>query len=1628
MVVVGLVALVPLINPKPYDLSAASRQIIPYPSSSLGKSLILDAKKQTFEYNSGYDGRMNPESAMEATGSPRINASFAIDGAKGMAVTDSANKLDLRLTPKFDLFEGVKSDNQVVYKLEDRPGHLVYTAQISGVKEDIVLERATKNKLTFEYELTIKSGLEARLEKNGSIGVYGADAPVNGDVTTGSAKDAELLEKVRKNASKNTLLFTIPAPVVVESGRNVSVVKSRFELKGKRIKLIAENLKAAKYPLTIDPSIYVETAQRLMRGNNETNLDFDVDNELIQKGKLTGARFNSWTSSLALPDNRYSHSTAVYGGYIYTVGGNSGSAQTNTVYWAKFNTTTGAIEASNPGNGACASWCTSTDYNLPANREGHSLVAYNGYLYVIGGHTSTPATPANTVYVAKLGLNGEPALWHPTNPDQATWAYWYTESNTLTAARTYGSAVVYNSRIYYMGGFNAGGQTTVYSTTLDPNGTTNAWSTTGMIALPGTRFGHSAQVYNDRIYVVGGASSNSATSNVVYYMKLNSDGTMAGTAWATTTAMTTSSTASPRMSLGGSFTTIWGGYIYAAGGCSGVSVTSNVPSCATGVLSDLILASINADGTISDWQTVALPSSVTRSHYGLTAWRGTIYGVGGCTTTTCTSSASAVANYGVINQDGDASTVNTSSAPNAGNCLSGTTPAWQYCDLPPVDNNDVDGTGGRLAGGAYINNGFIYHVGGCTQVNANSICFNGNNTRVSNNMSYAQITADGKIQRVPASACTDKATNYDFYGSWCVYNPSSGGLNLGVGLAAFGTAVYQNTLYAIGGTTGSQWQENVWYMTPNTDGSPTAWTSQTFSAVGITDTVGLQTSPARGYSYVFTRANPSEVSTFPGNLYVIGGCTGPTSPADNGLNCDGALYNSVYKCKIATTGALATTGGNLCTKTGQLQIDSETGTGGDQGLGVMAGTSYANYVYLVGGQSPNQSERGQVLYAKIDNSNNIVAVSGSVWTVATNEISPVRRRGIAFGYNGYLYALAGYSGGGSLNDLLYAKINTSDGSIGTFVTSNVTVDARWDLRAVVNNGYVYTMAGCQTGAPPDLCTVMTGGVQIFQLYNNYSGSPAQYVYQTTGYAGGSTTPYAGDKLGHGSAVVNGYLYIAGGCTGTGDCTVTSDQVSYSKIDAFGYLGAWTNSGVLDGWRLPASRGWGQLEVVGGTLYFIGGQSTTNAVSTVYWTTPNASTGAITTWNTTTKGLGQSTADSRAAQARTKFGATVWNNRIYVVGGLTGMADNTASNVIFISPSLSSGGDITGDWVQNGVSTGSTSGTNFNIARSGLTAITYSNNLYILGGADASSNIMSDVQYAKITETSSGIYVSGWSYTTSLVDKLFGADGFAYNGFMYLFGGKASASVCETNTIAAPLSANTTIASGNNPTGIGDWFETNVKYNGSRYGASAAYYDGKAYLSGGACNSTLTYVGTADKMTHTTLLSQPQVAKYSRLIDTDTDVFPNSWLLNGLDNDIGARWRATYRSMHDLDTLVNPNEDCGTSSTMATMSTYGQTTNVGEVTLGKVNSYTAKDSTGGNINCARYFFIYLTIDSSQAYGYPEDVTRGPTIADLTLFFTADPSKRLKHGKTFTGGEQQPLDTPCRVSNDGGNSLYANCPLP
>lgn len=1805
----------PLFENDAYALDAKSSALLPEVSPFAEQNLTHKMAEGTFKFEPGVD---TPTS--DLLGKPSYSsAKLSQDPKKGITVTDPTNKIDFTMTPQFGLKEGRKNEDKVIYPLSDGSGWLVYTLRGNGVKEDIILNYAHNDTASYSYTLGLGDVLHAKIESDGSLGIYG-NTLFSGNVTTATDKDAELLEKARKNAQKNTLLFKIPAPVVMDKRGVAEGISSKYSLDGNKLTVTTTGLKKGDYPLTIDPSIYVMTAQQFMQGNNETNVDFDVDNKLIKKGRTTGARFNTWNSTTSLPNAVWGGASVPSGGFVYHIGGIGSGGTSAAVNWAQFNTTTGTIDSANPGTGTCSSWCTSGAYDLPDGRANFSLVAYNGYLYAIGG-TSANCTSGNgtgntgycdTVYIAKLGANGEPRLWHPTDGDQSNWSYWYRDTD-LSIERAYTGAAVYNNHLYLIGGQTSSGTSTDVSIApITPNGKLGTWSSSGNAVAAANAYSPGIETYNGYLYIMGGSSSpTGAPTNTTHYSKIATDGTI-GT-WQQTKSFTTA-----RLSGGAKITAIWNGYIYISGGCS---VVNGSGYCTT-VQSDSQVASINADGSLDNWYTMPGVSD-TRFGHSLIAWRNTIYAFGGCSAQdpsngTCTSALS-TAKYGNINSDGDVSTISNSSASGTGTCTDG--PPYN-CDLPSASV-------GNVLNATAVVNGYLYIMGGCTD----NAC-----TTTSNGVTYQAISSDGTLQR--PSTCSGS-----FVDAYCVSSVS-----LPTGLAATGTAIFNDMIYLVGGFgTGT----NIYHTTANSDGSIGAWTTTSLSTASSSAITTLT------YTYAYARANPASAGSNPGNLYIIGGCT------DASVTCTN-FSQAVLKCNLNIAGVPSS-----CSTSNQLQIGALPSSCGT-GLGAMAGTVYANYIYLIGGLSSNCSNLTTTRYAKFDNSNNIVAVSGGAWVEGANQTNTGRQRGAGFGYNGYLYVVGGYdsSGNSVLNDIEFAKINVSDGSWGAWSTSSITINQRWGLSVPVSNSYAYVVGGCTAGTAPSSCSSRTNMVQTFQLYNNNSGAPASYSTSANTF---STDP---NRIGVATAILNGYIYAAGGCTSTSDyCTSRTTDVSYAAIDSYGNIGSWSSATG----SLSASRAWGKLRAAGGTLYYIGGEDSAGASqTTVYYATPSS--GNISSWSTATNGL---------PNARSDFGATVWNDRLYVVGGKgssTGCSGGYC-NTVYVSPSLAAGGNITTSW--------STSSTSFNVERSGVVAVAYANNLYIFGGYNG--NFLSDSQYSKL-DTSTGA-AGSWSYSQSLPQPLAQGDGFAVNGYVYLVGGRSSTNICEPTSLVAPISANTTIASGNNPTGVGTWFETNQKYSGPRFGHGVAYTNGKLYVLGGmnctggtsftssgntnyvvpagvteitvklwggggggsgsgwtalggdgggggyassvlsvtpgetltvsvggggaggnsngsangqgrggagggyssilrstthliiapggggggggnrevagsnggagggatgiagsangattgggggtssaggaagggnggagtsltggagggeasgggggpagsfngggkggsvynffgtataggggggggyyggggggnnstsarggsgggggssyltgasqtttagsgatpgnsndsfrgtsgngglkspanngngsAGNSGLIRITTPTSISPVTpvvqqsaILSQPQISQYSIMLDTDTDVYPTKWLLNGLDNSIGAHWRLSYKSMTDPNANKAGN-GTGMDCSAAQMTNWGQPTNHGNVELGKPGLYTPLDGSGINTNCARYFNINVSISAQETFGYPDDVSRGPTITDLTVNFTADPAKRLMHGRTFTNGLQMPIDTP------------------
>lgn len=1825
--------IVPLVSPffatKAYALGDAE-SLLSSKNDQYKKHITYDQKKQAYLFE--YGASTTPSMTHANVGT--VGATIPKDPTQGVTVSDSMSKVDFTMKPKFKLMEGRQDGNRIIYPLRDGSGWLVYTMLAVGVKEDVVLNFAKSDTMSLEYELGLGDSMEARMQPDGSVNIYG-NKLFSGNISTGTEKDAELLAKARKNAPKDKFLFTIPRPVINEKQGVSPNVTASYELNGSTLKVNVQGLETGNYPLAIDPSIYVVTAYQFMYGNNETNINFDVDNKMIRKGRLTGARFDSWQNTANLPIGSWGSGSVASGGYIYQVGGASFSGQvfstqgastytvpagvtsmtvkmwgagggggetgggdgggagytegtiavtpgetfavyigggggagannagggggaltrltrntgsvlmlvaaggggggaqdaasdggaggnngsnnglnaggsnggsggtqsaggaggtstcngqagasllggngatgilsicntsggggnpgtntgggggtagttallgtiygaggggggyfggggggasttrgggggggssyingsfvtsgsstagsgttpgnntdpyrgsagnggvagsagstglmvistnaagnpaTKSLNWAKFDTGNGTVVNADPGNGQCSGWCSTSTYDMPAERSNFSLVAYNGYLYAMGGNDDSGPNPGstghkhNTIYVAKLGANGEPRLWSPTSSDPSTWTYWHTNSVTLPGSNTAGyinaGAVAYNNKMYWIGGLDdstsaGAAKSTVYVANILPTGQLGSWSSSTALTSggPGALFGMNALVYNDRLYIVGGNTTIAGTPiDDVYYIKINSDGSLASS-WIQTNSFTTG-----RLNMGGTNAAIWGGYLYIVGGCSAV----NASGICTTVASDTQIASINTDGSIGTFTTV---SGLTESRmgFGMLAWRDNLYVVGGCTSQdassgSCLGGIQAGIDYGSINLSGDVSSIATSVASGTAPC-SGGTPT--NCNLPGTGNV------GNLLSAAVVANGYLYVVGGCTAVGC---------TTTSNGVVFTTISSNGDAVRPATCPTGSTATN-----GWCVMDT-----NMPAGVAAASPVVFNDTLFIVGGFTGSALANTIKRAPLNANGTVGTWSTDTLTTVGATSV---------SYTYATARANPASAGSSPGNLYIFGGCT----TSGSGGSCS-AYTDAVYKCNIGTTSAVTS-----CSTTNQLQIGTPSEASG-AGMATISGTVYANYIYLIGGVAPGVNEMTKVRYAKFDSSNNVVTV-GSGWTESSQSMPTSRRSAAAFGYNGHLYVTGGHqTGTGVLGDVIFIKLSTTDGNLSTdgWQTSNTTITARWGLAAAMGAGHVYTLGGCTLGTAPT-CTTMSPTVQRFQIYNNSSGGPVSYTAQGTGMGV--------DRIGGSAAILNGYIYYAGGCTAM-NCTSGTNTNYYAPIGSNGVIGTWTAASD----PLPNALAWGKLLAAGGTLYYIGGQTTSaesSSVTTIYYTSGISA--GVPTWNDTaaTKGIGDT---GSGAQPRTKFGAAVWNDRIYVVGGYSN--NPTVQTTVYVSPKQTSGGDITGNW---------TSTTAFNVARAGLSVVAYANNLYLLGGYDG-TNYLSDVQYAKI-DTTGGVNdgtVGSWSYAANLPGAISDADAFAANGYIYLVGGRSAASTCAPSTLFAPVTANT---DSDTPTGIGNWQETRTQYTGDRYGAAAVYSDGKLYVLGGGCSAFVN--STTERNFYTAVLSQPQVAKYSISFDTDSDIFPSNWLANGYNSYSGAKWNAKYRSMTDptankTQNGAGPGRDCSA----APMSDWGQETAQNDVVLGKINpayTYTPKDGSGTNTNCARYFYFSLTADNTLALSFPENVnaTTGPSITDLTLRFTADPSKRLMHGRTFIGGIQMPNDTP------------------
>jgi hypothetical protein len=1310
-----IIILQPYLVNHTYALGAGASALLEKTDSALADKLQFDSTKGDFNYNAGYNPMQS--TGTDQSGGPQISATANVDASKGLTVTDPLNQIDFSITPQFKLLPGKQNGNRLVYPLADGTGWLVYTMQVGGVKEDVVLSHANGNDMSLQYKVKIDNQLAVRKDADGSIGIYGSDSPLTGSVTTGSASDAALLQKARQHVAKNKLFFSMPAPVAYGANQTKAAISVRYDLQGTTLTTVATDLKKASYPLTIDPTVTVTSTSDLFRDTNpDSNADLDASTGNIERGAVTGGVIPAWTNNTnSLATARFLNGATIYDDYAYVAGGAgaNSTANLNTVQFARLST-----------SGSCSTSCIgawSTTTTLPASLSRFTLLAYNGYLYAIGGATSTTncATDSNAIYYNRIQVNGQLS------------ATWSTAAATLPAAVCGMGANAYNGKIYVGGGRTGSATTTGVTTleyaTINPDGSLTSFSTDDS-TLPAARFDMDLRVYNGYVYLIGG-NLNGTLTNTVIYAPLATDGSVYGVgtgSWKSASAFGTA-----RSNMGASFTATNDGYMYVQGGCS--AYTSD--SCTT-LRSEVQTAQINADGTLGPWSDVATSiATLSRVGNSIVQWRGTIYSLAGCTgmnagAVSCVSGNTlATQSYSKISTPGQAGPVNTTTA------------------LPTA----------RWAHGSVVNGGFIYVVGGCITASCQS-----GTADTTGATSYAPLNADGTI------------------GTWTT--DSTHLLNGATGLAAFGMTVYNNVIYATGGYTQGGASSSVYYISVNsTTGALNTggWTTQA-SKLGTT-TYYNSAVAYRDFLFVFggcigttgqagcnTYRNtnyrmPIGAAGAPGTL-TTSAATGNflNLPLGKGLMAP-ALYNGYIYLSGGATSAIG--------QTNNIYYARITDAGLITAWNTATGTLVHNlrradavamngYLYVVGGHDGGgPTTYGDIEIAKIN------MATGNIDSSFTNSVIQITPRWDerAVFSNGYVYVSGGCAVGdppatcnattGVSNVMEYVEIFNA-GNKGTSAWSNSTPVYAGvplsDSATSVYNGYLYIAGGCNS---------FTVGTTFGNTFCNTGDNRTAYApINPDGslgtWATGPNLTASNSRVGGCMVAESGYLYYVGGENAAG---TAQTSVFYSQIGSAGLPGAFVQA--TNG--LPAARAWMGCGLFADYIYVTGGEDATGTETTSTYYSPDLSNGGniTTTWSTATS----------FTTARAHHTSVISGGYLFVIAGDAGAA-TAFYDVQSIQLNPSTGATV-GAWqysreIPQGISWQS--------------AIVANGYIYLMGGRTAATACINNTYVASVNATGR---TSAWSQgVNKFTTARFGAGAAYNNGYYYLVGGDDCTNLISTNVI------------------------------------------------------------------------------------------------------------------------------------------------------------------------------------------------------------------------------------------------------
>ncbi|MCB0199431.1 MAG: hypothetical protein KDI03_05100 [Anaerolineae bacterium] len=190
-------------------------------------------------------------------------------------------------------------------------------------------------------------------------------------------------------------------------------------------------------------------------------------------------------------------------------------------------------------------------------------------IYVTGGENSS-GNPTDTTFIGLIDPSGEVS--------------WNTSNQTLPYPVLGHGSAISGSFLYVVGGWDGSQRhRQIWRSTIQANGELSAWSQAA--DYPEALVQVQSVAYNGRLYVAGGATATTVLNNV-RYATIQANGNLG--AWQTGPDL-------PQRLYRHSMVQA-NGYLYVSGG-------SNL----SGAQSAVYYAKINADGSLGDWQTAALP-------------------------------------------------------------------------------------------------------------------------------------------------------------------------------------------------------------------------------------------------------------------------------------------------------------------------------------------------------------------------------------------------------------------------------------------------------------------------------------------------------------------------------------------------------------------------------------------------------------------------------------------------------------------------------------------------------------------------------------------------------------------------------------------------------------------------------------------------------------------------------------------------------------------------------------------------------------------------------------------------------------------------------------------------------------